>query len=300
MNIPQDILVGVVSFVIAIIGTLIIKAIALRTSVVDVPGSRSLHQTPVPHVGGIAIYFAFVLPLIFVLKMEYFPFLVGATIIFGVGLFDDMKGISPLGKLLGQCLAAAILIGSGLKIGLLPDLISVPLTFFWLLGITNAMNLLDGMDGLAAGTTVIIAVFFALLSIYNGQLQIALVSMALAGASLGFLKFNFHKASIFMGDTGSLLLGFSLASIAIMFTSTSTNMLYLILPVIVLGVPIFDTLLAIIRRIIRNKPIFNADADHVFEYLWKSKRFGYNTVIFIAYAVSFILGLTALGLEMLW
>ncbi|MBU1026811.1 MAG: undecaprenyl/decaprenyl-phosphate alpha-N-acetylglucosaminyl 1-phosphate transferase [Candidatus Margulisbacteria bacterium] len=293
-------LVGFVSFAIAIVTTLIIKTIALRTQLVDVPGSRSLHQAPVPHVGGIAIYFAFVLPLIFVLKMEYFPFLLAATIIFGLGLFDDIKGISPLGKLLGQCLAAAILIGSGLKIGLLPDLVSVPLTFFWLLGITNAMNLLDGMDGLAAGTTAIIAVFFAFLSIYNSQLQIALVSIALAGASMGFLKFNFHKASIFMGDTGSLLLGFSLASIAIMFTSTSTNILYLILPVIVLGVPIFDTFLAIVRRLIRNKPIFSADADHVFEFLWKSGKYKYNTVVFIAYAVSFALGVVALGLEILW
>jgi len=285
------------AFLIALVLTPIVRAVALRAKIIDIPNGRSLHDVPMPKSGGIAIYFAFALPVIWMLGRESSPIfgvLVGATLVLLLGFLDDAKGLSPLTKLIGQVAAAAVLVGNGIKIGLFPDVISIPLTLFWIVGVMNAINLLDGMDGMAAGISVIAALFFLFLALRNGDAQSALVSAALAGACLGFIKFNFHPASIFMGDTGSMFLGFVLGSLGVMNTFKSSTPLQLFVPVIIIGVPIFDTSLAILRRLWRKRPLFEADCDHFYEWLWKNRLLGYRNIVIITYFVCFVLGFAAL------
>jgi UDP-GlcNAc:undecaprenyl-phosphate GlcNAc-1-phosphate transferase len=284
----------VAALLIALILTPVVRGLALRAKVMDIPNQRSLHDSPRAKVGGIAIYFAFILPLIWFSGSQMFWVIAGATIVLLFGFFDDLMNISPLTKFVGQFAAAAILIAGGIKIGYFPDVISIPLTLFWMVGIMNAVNLLDGMDGLAAGASAVMALVFMVLALQRAEPQIALVSAALAGACLGFLRYNFYKASIFMGDTGSLFLGFILASLGVMITAQNTNLLHLFVPVIILGIPIFDTLLAVVRRIWKRKSLFDADCDHFYEWLWNNRIFGYRTVVVMTYFACMIFGLGAL------
>lgn len=278
----------------SLILTSLVKILAYRTGLVDIPNHRKIHKEPVAKIGGIAIFLSFTLSIFWLVGLPIIPILFGASIILVVGFLDDIMEFSPLAKILGQVLAAVVLVGNGIKIGLLPDMLSIPLTLFWMLGIMNALNLIDGMDGMAAGVSTVAALFFMVLAMGNNNVPLALMAIALAGACLGFLKFNFHQASIFMGDTGSLFLGFILAFLGVMSTIKSSSFVHLLLPIFILGVPIFDTLLAIFRRIIKKKPLFNADTDHFYEWLWKNKILGYNTVVISTYFLSFLLGLMAL------
>jgi UDP-GlcNAc:undecaprenyl-phosphate GlcNAc-1-phosphate transferase len=286
----------IAAFLMALVLTPVIRAIALRAGIMDVPNHRSLHNVPVAKTGGIAIYFAFVFPVIWVLgraQPHMFWMIAGATIMLMVGFLDDTRGMSSNEKLLGQVLAALILVGSGIKIGFFPDVISIPLTLFWLVGITNAVNLLDGMDGMAAGVSAIVALFFMVLALRNGEPQTALLAVVLAGACLGFLRFNFHKAAIFMGDTGSLFLGFVLGLLGVLNSAQSSNVLQLSAPVILLGLPILDTSLAVVRRVLRRRPLFEADCDHFYEWLWKNRILEYRSVVIMTYFVCLMLGLGA-------
>jgi UDP-GlcNAc:undecaprenyl-phosphate GlcNAc-1-phosphate transferase len=285
------------AFLSALVLTPVIRAIALRARIMDIPNDRSLHALPIPKTGGIAIYFAFALPVIWLASKGHpliFSMILAASIVLLVGFLDDLIGISPASKMAGQALAGLVLIGSGIKIGILPDVISIPLTLFWLVGVTNAVNLLDGMDGMAAGVSAIAASFFMFLAVRSGEIPIALVSVALAGACLGFLRFNFHKASVFMGDTGSMFLGFVLASLGVMSTFKSGHALQLFAPVIVLGIPVFDTSLAVLRRLWKRRPLFTADCDHFYEWLCKQQVMGYRSIVVMTYGICLILGLGAL------
>lgn len=288
--------IALASFVIALALTPLVRLWALRTGIMDIPNQRSLHCLPVARCGGIAIYFAFAFPVIYVMGSDprLFYLFLGASVVFLTGLIDDIKGLSPLAKLGGQGLAAAILIAGGVKIGFLPEAISIPLTVLWLLGVTNALNLLDGMDGLAAGVSAIAALFFIILLFGKMDMSVLPAASALAGACLGFLLFNFHPARIFMGDTGSMFLGFVLGSLGVMNTFKSSAPLQLFVPVIILGVPIFDTSLAILRRLWRRKPLFEADCDHFYEWLWKNRLLGYRNIVIITYFVGLVLGFAAL------
>lgn len=290
----------VVAFLLALILTPFVRTIAVQVKIIDVPNHRKLHKEPAAKIGGIAIFLSFAVSIFWLLGRGYTSVvyvLSGAGIILIVGFLDDVMGISPLAKVAGQVLAAMVLIGNGIKIGLLPDVVSIPLTLFWMVGIMNAINLLDGMDGMAAGVSAVAALFLMVLALGNGEPQVALIAAALAGACLGFLRFNFHKASIFMGDTGSLFLGFVLASLGVMSTVKAGNYLYLFIPVIILGVPIFDTTLAVLRRMIMRRPLFDADTDHFYEWLWKNKIFGYKTVVVATYLICIFLGLIALAIR---
>jgi UDP-GlcNAc:undecaprenyl-phosphate GlcNAc-1-phosphate transferase len=147
---------------------------------------------------------------------------------------------------------------------------------------------------MAAGVSAIGASFFLVLALRSGETQTALVAAALAGAALAFLKFNFHRASVFMGDTGSLFLGFVLGSLGVMSTFKNSNPLHLFIPVVILGIPIFDTSLAVARRIWKRKPIFSADCEHFYEWLWKKRMFGYRAIVIMTYLGCLMLGLAAL------
>jgi len=289
-----------VAFLLARVLTPFVRTIAVQAKIIDVPNHRKLHKEPLAKIGGIAIYLAFAVSLFWLLGRGYVSVvyvLSGAGIILIVGFLDDVMGISPLAKAAGQVLAAMVLIGNGIKIGFFPDIVSIPLTFFWMVGIMNAINLLDGMDGMAAGVSTVAASFLMVFALGNSEPQVALIAAALAGACLGFLRFNFHKASIFMGDTGSLFLGFVLASLGVMSTIKSGDLIHLFIPVIILGIPIFDTTLAVLRRLVKRRPIFDADTDHFYEWLWKNKVFGYKTVVVGTYLICVLLGLIALAVR---
>ena len=286
-----------VAVLLSLILTPFIRDVAVRAGLIDVPSRQKLHKEPTAKMGGIAIFLSFAASVFWLLgrrEADLFYVLSGAGIILIVGFLDDVMEISPLAKIVGQVLASAVLIGNGIRIGFFPDIVSIPLTLFWMVGIMNAVNLLDGMDGMAAGVSAVMAFFFMVLAIINGNSQEALIAAALAGACLGFLRFNFHKASIFMGDTGSLFLGFVLGSLGVMSTMKSHNYMHLFFPVIILGVPIFDTTLAVLRRAVKRKPLFNADTNHFYEWLWKNKIIGYRTVVIAVYLVCVLLGLIAL------
>lgn len=285
------------AFLAALVLTPLVRAAALRAGFVDMPNHRSLHDSPIANTGGIALYFSFVFPVIWILGRSYsnmFWLIAAATIILLVGFLDDAKGLAPSGKLAGQTLAALVVVASGVKIGFLPEVIGVPLTLFWLVGISNAFNLLDGMDGLAAGVSAIVSMFFVIHFLRHSAPQSALLAVVLAGSCLGFLKYNFHKAAIFMGDTGSLFLGFMLGLLGVLSSAHSSSLMELSMPLVLLGLPIMDTSLAVIRRLIQRKPLFEADSDHFYEWLWKNRLLEYRGVVLITYLACFVLGLGAL------
>ena len=260
------------ALILAIGVTPLARRLALRTGIIDRPNARKVHQVPTPLLGGVAIYSAFVLTLIMFGDREYVlqgvGILVGASLVSFCGLWDDRGRLHPLLKLLlGQPLAVIILILlSRVQVTLLPHpALNVLLTIVWVMGITSAFNLLDNMDGLSAGVAAIAAWFFLLLAVMSRQYLVAPLAAALLGASLGFLRYNFNPAQIFMGDSGALFLGFILAAIGLKlrFPASSPVVSWMI-PVLVLGLPILDTSLVTISRLRRGlNPISTPGKDHV-------------------------------------
>jgi len=250
--------------------TPIVRRVANRLGIVDQPDSRKLHLRPVPLLGGIAIYAGFIVALLLFgekwVVSQAIGILVGATIVSFLGIWDDRWRVRPLLKLLGQTVAASILIISGVQVSFLPHpALNVAVTLLWILGITNALNLLDNMDGLSGGVGAVAAAFFLLLAAINGQYLVGSLAAALMGACIGFLYYNFNPASIFMGDAGSMFLGFILAVVGIKlrFPGRPSIVTWMI-PVVVLGLPIFDTTLVVISRLRRGlNPLTHPGKDHV-------------------------------------
>jgi UDP-GlcNAc:undecaprenyl-phosphate GlcNAc-1-phosphate transferase len=258
------------ALVLAIGATPVIRRVALRLGVLDQPSSRKIHVNPIPLLGGLAIYAAFIAAVLlfggrFGLA-ELVSILVGASLMSFLGVWDDRRSISPLLKLVGQFLAAAILVLTGVVIGTFPwEPLNVIVTLVWVVAITNAMNLLDNMDGLSGGVGAIAAIFFLLLAAMNGQYLVGALSAALVGASLGFLAYNFNPAQIFMGDAGSLFLGFVLAAVGIKLRfPEGLQIVTWMVPVLILGLPLFDTGLVIVSRLRRRlNPLTTPGKDHV-------------------------------------
>lgn len=257
---------------VAIIITPLARIAALRTGVVSMPRSRDIHIAPVPMLGGAAIYMAFVAALLFfgdrTYVREVIGIFVGATLISLFGLADDRWELPAHIKIGGQLLAGIVLLIGGTQVNLFPyDWMNWLLTLVWVVGITNAVNFLDNMDGLSSGVATIAASFFLLLAAMNDPRQVLVGAMAAAliGACLGFLRYNFNPASIFMGDTGSLFLGFILASLGIKLRFLSnTPLVTWMVPVCVLALPIFDTTLVVISRLRRGvNPFTTPGKDHI-------------------------------------
>jgi UDP-GlcNAc:undecaprenyl-phosphate GlcNAc-1-phosphate transferase len=267
----QLFLIFITALLFSILGTPLARKLALYTGVVDAPNSRKIHAAPVPLLGGAAIYAAFVLGLIVIGNQHYFRELVGillgATLVSLFGLADDRWGMNAYIKLGGQILAAAILIIGGTQVMLFPSYpwLNWAITIFWVVGITNAFNLLDNMDGLSGGITTVAASFFLLLAAISGQFLVSALAAALIGACIGFLRYNLNPATIFMGDTGSLFLGFILTALAIKlrFPSNVPWITWLV-PICVLIVPIADTSLVFFSRLKRGKnPLTTPGKDHI-------------------------------------
>ena len=263
------ILIAASALLLAIGGTPFIRRLALRYGVVDKPNIRKIHSAPVPLLGGAVIYLAFVVVLLLFGDRHYVNevvgIFVGATFMSLMGIVDDRWGLSSYAKLAGQLLAAGILIYSGVQIRIFGSWLDIALTLVWVVGITNAMNLLDNMDGLSGGVAMIAAVFFTLLAAMSGQYLVGALAAALAGACAGFLVYNWNPAHIFMGDTGSLFIGFLLAAVGIKlrFPSNSVTVTWMI-PILVMGLFIFDTSLVFVSRLRRGKnPLTTPGKDHL-------------------------------------
>jgi UDP-GlcNAc:undecaprenyl-phosphate GlcNAc-1-phosphate transferase len=288
------------ALVMAIGGTPVARHIALRLGIIDQPNARKLHVNPIPLLGGLAIYGAFIAAVLLFGNRyrlnELVSILVGASLMSFLGVWDDRRSLSPLLKLGGQFMAASILILSGVRIGTFPwEALNIAITLGWVVVITNAMNLLDNMDGLSGGVGATAAIFFLLLAAMNDQYLVGALSAALVGACLGFLVYNFNPATIFMGDAGSLFLGFILAAVGIKLRfPDGLQIVTWMVPVLILGLPLFDTALVIVSRLRRGfNPLTTPGKDHVSHRL---VTMGYTRreAVLICYLICAGLGVIAL------
>lgn len=296
----QFVFIAIAAGMIAFVGTPFTLVIARRIGFVAEPTARKTHLVPIPLMGGVAIWAAFVVSLLVFGRgaefRELAAIIVGGTLISAVGLMDDRMGLGPTAKLAGQLAAALILVLGGVKAQLFGNaLLDLGLTLFWVIGICNALNFMDNMDGLAAGVSAVAAGSFLVLAALNGQVLVSSLAAALMGACAGFLVYNFQPAITFMGDTGSMLLGFMLAVLGIKlnFPGIDPHSTWMA-PIIVLGLPIFDTTLVTISRLRRRIPITHGGADHTSHRL---ARLGlsHRRVVVALYTVGASLGmLTAL------
>lgn len=287
------------ALMLAIGSTPVMRLVALRFGVIDRPAARKIHTNPVPLLGGAAIYVAFIIVLLLFGDRRYIHevvgIFVGATLVSLMGVVDDRWGLGSYIKLVGQLLAACILIYSGVRVSIWGNWMDIAITICWVVGITNAMNLLDNMDGLSGGIAMIAATFFTLLAALSNQYLVGALAAALAGACAGFLIYNWNPAHIFMGDTGSLFLGFLLAAVGIKlrFPSNSDTITWMI-PVIVLALPVFDTTLVFISRLRRGKnPLTTPGKDHIshrLAYLTGSRR----EAVLLCYLIAGAVGLSSI------
>jgi UDP-GlcNAc:undecaprenyl-phosphate GlcNAc-1-phosphate transferase len=304
---------GIVAMMVCLLAVPALIRFCIRCGVVDKPNPRKPHDHPTPVLGGTAV-FAAIITSVFVC----FPFLpehlrpdeiyavlgisLGAALSFIVGLFDDLFGLRPARKFLFQVLIAGAGVLFGIKIGFLSGLgkdyiyLSVPLTIiltiFWITALMNAVNLIDGLDGLASGITAIAATAFLILGLAQHQVAAALLSAAVLGASIAFLRYNFHPAKIFLGDSGSLLLGYMLATISILGPFKTATALTVALPILILGLPLFDTSLAILRRTVTGRKLYEADTGHVHHQLTK-RGLSHRGTVLTLYGVSVVLAVIA-------
>ena len=298
----------------ALIATPLVKVLAARTGALDKPDARKVHTKPIPRIGGIGIYAACMLSMVLVMHFadlsgELFWGVIGlmfsSTLMMLVGVIDDYKNLPAKVKLLGQIIAATVLvIGFDVRIDFVTDpfgdyiyleWFAVPATIFWLVGLSNTINLIDGLDGLAAGVSSIAAITIMLVALEQNVMIIAVLTAALAGAAVGFLCYNFNPASIFMGDSGALFLGFMLAGISVIGAVKCAATIALIVPILALGLPILDTAFAIVRRYRGGVPIFRPDKGHLHHRLL-GLGFTQRQAVLLMYVISALLGLSAVAL----
>ncbi|MGI5921814.1 MAG: glycosyltransferase family 4 protein [Syntrophomonadaceae bacterium] len=283
--------------------------IAHRIGAIDEPDKRKVHSRAMPRLGGLAIFISFMLGMPWLVKVAgpFTGIMWGAAIIFVVGMLDDVFQLSPWVKLAGQIVAAAIAINFGVVVSFVTNpfngmlglgYFSIPLTFLWIVGVTNAINLIDGLDGLAAGVSSIAAATMGIVAMLQGQAVVALVAFLLVAAILGFLPYNFHPARTFMGDGGSNFLGFILACLAVTGLAKGAAVISLLMPIVILGIPIFDTFFAIIRRINNKAPIFKPDKAHLHHRLM-AMGCSHRGSVLIIYAISCLFGAVAVFLTLL-
>ena len=301
-------LAGVISFAL----TPWVKRVAHKIGAIDVPkDARRMHKKPIPRLGGLAIYLAFVIvSLIFAEKsVQNFTILLGSAIIVILGIFDDRNALSAKFKFGVQLIAAAIPVVFGnLRIELItnPNLLSdnlylefgylsIPITIIWIVAITNAVNLIDGLDGLAVGVSAIACMTMLAVSLLIGETGIAIILAIVAGACVGFMPYNLNPASIFMGDTGSTFLGFMLATLSIQGMFKVYAIISFAVPFLILGLPIFDTAFAILRRILEGRSPMSPDRGHVHHRLI-DMGFNQKQAVAILYIISAVLGLLAVVL----
>ncbi|PYZ95870.1 undecaprenyl-phosphate alpha-N-acetylglucosaminyl 1-phosphate transferase [Alteribacter lacisalsi] len=298
------VLIFAIAFIVAVSATPLAKKISYLTGAVDVPNYRKIHEGAMPRLGGLAIVSGTVAGVVFWgPSLDYFWGIAGgAMLIVLLGLADDKYTLTAKAKIIVQTLAAFCIVMSGLMIELVSipfygqvelGVWSIPITMLWIVAITNAINLIDGLDGLAAGTSGIALFTIFLMAVMDGQILVIGLSLALLGATLGFLLFNFYPAKIFMGDTGAMFLGFSIAVISMLGLFKNVTIFSFVIPILILGIPIFDTLFAIIRRKLNNQKIYAPDRKHL-HYCLLDMGFSHQHTVLMIYGMSALFGISAI------
>jgi len=293
--------------------TPLVKKLALKIGAIDHPDDRKVHLEPIPRLGGLGIWAGFIIAVLSAFTMAQltgfkldfgmgFGIVFAGTLLMIVGMVDDIRGLRATTKLIFQIIATLIVIYFGVEINFITNpfngimaigAFAIPLTLFWVVGVTNAINLIDGLDGLASGVTAISAITLFFVALRTHQVGAAILLLALASASLAFLRYNFSPAKIFLGDSGSLLLGFVLATAATIGVLKTTLVVAMIVPILILGVPIFDTLWAIGRRLSKGTHPFKADNKHIHHLLLRA-GFNQREAVLAIYTACFILSFIAL------
>ncbi len=281
---------------------------------------RHMHRTPLPRLGGVAIFGAFILSGAIALLFGWlypslnFEFswktlgtiLLPGLLVFVLGVYDDVRPVGPYLKFGVQALAGLMLFAGGLRVLDLPVLfgsqhlawyVSLPLTILWVLGVTNAFNLIDGLDGLAAGSALFSTLVVFVVALFSQSFFVSMLALLLAGAILGFLRFNFNPATIFLGDCGSLFIGFMLSALALSGAQKAPTIIAVAIPVVSFGLPILETTLSVLRRLISGRPVFTADREHIHHKLLQ-RGLSHRQVVIVLYAVSALFAL--LSLFLLW
>lgn len=299
----------VMAFLVSFASTPTVIALAHKIKAIDVPkDERRVHKKPIPLIGGLAIFYGFIISVLCFAVIDYqlMGILIGAVIMVTVGIFDDIYDLNAKIKLLFQIIASGVVVYFGTNIHFIanpfanwfgPEYIELglwaaPLTMVWIIGVTNAVNLIDGLDGLAVGVSSISSVALLSLTLLSQNQNAAIITAALAGAGFGFLPYNFNPAKIFMGDTGSTFLGFVLACISVQGIMKTYAVISIAIPVLILGLPIFDTLFAILRRVLTGKPIMAPDRGHLHHRLL-DMGFSQKQTVAILYTLTSILCLAA-------
>ncbi len=305
-----------ISLAASIVLTPFVIKLAISLDIVDKPGTRKIHVDVIPRMGGLGIFGGVMVALLFFnfydhasfialfFNREYLYIFAGSIVMMAMGIIDDKIGLNAKIKFIIQFSVAILIAASGLRVEAITNpfgepfhlgFFAYPITVFWIVGVTNAINLSDGLDGLASGICLIVAVCMFAISMNIGNPAMVIMSAALTGALLGFLKYNFNPAQIFMGDTGSLFLGFILATLSIKGALISSTTVSILIPFIALGLPIFDTLFAFLRRIITGKNPFSADKEHIHHRLLASGLNQKQTVT-VLYIICIVFGAIALAL----
>ncbi len=307
----------ILAFGVALTVTPWVRKRAFAWGAVDYPNQRKVHSGVMPRLGGLAVYLAFVPAVLLARPLNNGTqgLLLGITLVTLLGIIDDTRGLSPLLKLAGQIAAALAVIPFGIKVQFITSpfnadhilyfgVLSVPVTVFWLVAVTNAINLVDGLDGLAAGISGIAALTMAAVAwtqfnVHGLQEQSGaiLLPLILAASILGFLKHNYHPATIFLGDSGSMMLGFCLGAISVMGLTKSATAISVILPLVILGIPLLDTTFAILRRYHKHRPIFQPDREHLHHQLM-ALGLTHAQAVLVIYCVSLVMGISAVVLNL--
>jgi UDP-GlcNAc:undecaprenyl-phosphate GlcNAc-1-phosphate transferase len=309
------------SLLLSFILTKCVRDVATARGWVAAPAlERHLHNRPLPRFGGVAIFLAFLLTVAVALPAGWHHLAVGfglsfrtlltillpGCLIFALGVYDDIHSVGPFTKVAVQSVAGAMLFAGGLRILDLPLLFGahhfpwfagLPLTILWVLAITNAFNLIDGLDGLAAGSALFSTMVVFAVALVTGSSLVSLMALALAGSTLGFLRFNFSPATIFLGDCGSLFIGFMLSALALQGAQKAPTIIAVAIPVVSFGLPILETGLSIVRRFIGGRPVFTADREHIHHKLLQ-RGLSHRQVVITLYGVSALFAL--LSLFLLW
>jgi len=298
--------VSVIAFIVSFILTPYMAHVGKKQNMLDIPSHRKIHEEAIPNLGGIVIFFGFLLSLLFVVQIEgqVKALLIGGVIILLLGVVDDIANLSPKHKFAIQMIPALIVIiynsdlinsfiVNQLRSFDLLGYLLYPILIFWIVGVTNSINLIDGLDGLACGVSIIALITFLILGLKLNLEALNLISIALAGSMLAFLRFNFYPAKIFLGDSGSTFAGFVLASTGALWVLNSRTAFFIFIPVIILALPIFDTLFAIWRRYRGHRPIFQADKGHLHHRLL-ARGISHKNVVLILWGISAICSVIAL------
>lgn len=303
----RPILAFLLSALVCYFVTPLVINLAYKIGAIDVPkDNRRVHKKPIPRLGGLAIFFGFMTSCIVFLRptQELLAIMLSSFIIVCMGVVDDTAPMKAKTKLLIQILCAGIVTWAGVRIDFFTNpfeeetlvvlkMLSIPVTVFWIVGITNTVNLIDGLDGLAAGISAIAALTLTAVALLSKQYSTATLLMGVAGGAVGFLPHNFNPAKIFMGDTGSLFLGFILSVAAVEGTIKGATVVAVVIPLFALAIPILDTTFAIVRRYLAGKPIMEADKGHLHHRLLAKGLSQKRTVVFL-YAIAAILGASSL------